>query len=825
MIKGVCFVVGFKQILSKLPKTDNVYSPCSQLYGCTLAPGIPLIPNLCRRPLRSADEGYDYTTSRTSRYTRYSQDDSPDLTEHNNYINTMLNNGHSDHNNTQLLGLNLPLPRRRIEFNDSGLDSDSEIETYDNHIGYTKTQVHSQNHVTWFSWILTIVTTIVTTVVTTVTETIQLRQTKQYDTVDTRVPLKQTTDVSWYQYPVLWLYKMALAVQKADVWLLWKVNSLLQVDKWGTSQQRRKWALILLLIPIILWAAYYLYGWLSEEDTSPVLETVAAWTSAPFLYFWDTLSFLAGWSISCMSSGIQWFDGSWISYPWVALVGWWESSADNTSTDDVIEEAWDLDFSGVTAWITWPFYSFAALLSSLGSYSASAVATLGEGAATTFSTVVYALSTALLWIYELIIGIPAVVVSGFAALVAPLQSISWPASPPTPDYTPSAPHYESQFNQLPPSTSSAANWDHLLGDQQLLAALVRRLLSSTEFDQVLKEKQLSNQAQVETTLKAAVDRIDLEVDKVRAELSDKIVSEESSVESKMELLKQQIQDLQMALNAHKTLVSEQAAFGSKLEEKLSTDQSRISEDQVIILKEQILLEVAKVREEIVEQVINLQINQKVVSEASPDSLPNPVTSSTELEAFVNATVERLLAIYDADKVAKVDYALASSGATVVSTRCTETFSTKSANYHVWGYPLWSKAGNDPKVALEPGIVAGQCWAFVGNQGFMIIELSQNITITGFTMEHLPKSLSPSGNIDTAPQDFHVLGLESEKDDMPILLGKFTYLDNGKSLQYFDALEVDHSFKMVELVIESNHGSLEYTCLYRFRVHGRPISTP
>lgn len=51
----------------------------------------------------------------------------------------------------------------------------------------------------------------------------------------------------------------------------------------------------------------------------------------------------------------------------------------------------------------------------------------------------------------------------------------------------------------------------------------------------------------------------------------------------------------------------------------------------------------------------------MVSEASPDSSPNPVTSSTELEAFVNATVERLLAIYDADKVAKVDYALASSG--------------------------------------------------------------------------------------------------------------------------------------------------------------------
>jgi SUN domain-containing protein 1/2 len=37
-----------------------------------------------------------------------------------------------------------------------------------------------------------------------------------------------------------------------------------------------------------------------------------------------------------------------------------------------------------------------------------------------------------------------------------------------------------------------------------------------------------------------------------------------------------------------------------------------------------------------------------------------------------------------------------------------------------------------------------------------VELSENITVTGFTIEHLPKSLSPSGTIDTAPREFHVL---------------------------------------------------------------------
>lgn len=53
-IGTVCF--------SELPKTDNVYSPTSKYYGCTLAPGIPLIPNLCRRPLRSpGSDEYEYS--------------------------------------------------------------------------------------------------------------------------------------------------------------------------------------------------------------------------------------------------------------------------------------------------------------------------------------------------------------------------------------------------------------------------------------------------------------------------------------------------------------------------------------------------------------------------------------------------------------------------------------------------------------------------------------------------------------------------------------------------------------------------------------------
>lgn len=38
-----------------------------------------------------------------------------------------------------------------------------------------------------------------------------------------------------------------------------------------------------------------------------------------------------------------------------------------------------------------------------------------------------------------------------------------------------------------------------------------------------------------------------------------------------------------------------------------------------------------------------------------------IANPSELEGLINSTVERLLTIYDADKIAKVDYALATSG--------------------------------------------------------------------------------------------------------------------------------------------------------------------
>lgn len=51
---------------------------------------------------------------------------------------------------------------------------------------------------------------------------------------------------------------------------------------------------------------------------------------------------------------------------------------------------------------------------------------------------------------------------------------------------------------------------------------------------------------------------------------------------------------------------------------------------------------------------------------------------------------------------------------------------------------------------------GECWAFEGSVGDVVIQLVSPAVLTGFTMEHIPKLVSPYGNIDSAPYQFQVL---------------------------------------------------------------------
>lgn len=77
------------------------------------------------------------------------------------------------------------------------------------------------------------------------------------------------------------------------------------------------------------------------------------------------------------------------------------------------------------------------------------------------------------------------------------------------------------------------------------------------------------------------------------------------------------------------------------------------------------------------------------------------------------------------------------------------------------------------------------------------------------------------------------GLRDELDSEPHLFGDYMYDANGTSIQHFPikfpktedigGTAYPVAYDIFELRVESNYGNPTYTCVYRFRVHGNPLS--
>ncbi|XP_072506754.1 SUN domain-containing protein 2-like [Notamacropus eugenii] len=198
-----------------------------------------------------------------------------------------------------------------------------------------------------------------------------------------------------------------------------------------------------------------------------------------------------------------------------------------------------------------------------------------------------------------------------------------------------------------------------------------------------------------------------------------------------------------------------------------------------------------------------------------------VTGVTEED--VHQIVNEALKRYSEDRIGLVDYALESSGASIISSRCSETYDTKTALLSLFGIPLWYYF-QSPRAILQPDVYPGNCWAFRCPQGFAVVRLSARIHLSAVTLEHVPKALSPISNIPSAPKDFVILGLNEDSQSEGVALGHFTYDNAGESIQTFHFQGNDTApYQVVELRILSNWGHPEYTCIYRFRVHGKPAN--
>jgi len=84
---------------------------------------------------------------------------------------------------------------------------------------------------------------------------------------------------------------------------------------------------------------------------------------------------------------------------------------------------------------------------------------------------------------------------------------------------------------------------------------------------------------------------------------------------------------------------------------------------------------------------------------------------------------------------------------------------------------------------QPGMSPGECWAFRGSQGEVIIRLVTPVMITSVSIEHITKNISPTGSITSAPREFLILRLQ-EVDGPEEILGRFIYQTSSPSLQTF-----------------------------------------
>ena len=218
---------------------------------------------------------------------------------------------------------------------------------------------------------------------------------------------------------------------------------------------------------------------------------------------------------------------------------------------------------------------------------------------------------------------------------------------------------------------------------------------------------------------------------------------------------------------------------------------------------------------------------------------------------VKQIISHRLGLDIADGDGMFDFASIRSGASVVLTGPRRTSPSLKDNLPLLNRLLASAKlrfyGHPPEAALNPTYppnALGQCWAFeaakgptldddtdnaVGRYATFTINLAEPVQIKSVTMEHAPRDLTPTPG--TAIRDFRVIGYEgSDAKGAPIPLGSFRYeIDGPRTLQEFEVESEEggdlSSLTSVTLAIDSNWGA-DYSCLYRFRVHGdRPVPLP
>ncbi|XP_050770326.1 LOW QUALITY PROTEIN: SUN domain-containing protein 3-like [Gymnogyps californianus] len=186
-----------------------------------------------------------------------------------------------------------------------------------------------------------------------------------------------------------------------------------------------------------------------------------------------------------------------------------------------------------------------------------------------------------------------------------------------------------------------------------------------------------------------------------------------------------------------------------------------------------------------------------------------------VQEMINQVLEKL----EENQVLMPDYALKSSGAAIIHPWTSPSFRNTKGVF-LYSLPMLDYV-KSPEAILEPENHLGNCWPFPGSQGHVFIKLSTPIIPRAVTMDHALGTGFHGDSISRAPKDFAVYGLKHH-EEQGTFLGQFTFLAALNPSQTFQLKNGLSGFvKYLRLQVLSNWGHPDYTCLYRFRVHGDP----
>ncbi|XP_062455740.1 SUN domain-containing protein 5-like [Rhea pennata] len=190
----------------------------------------------------------------------------------------------------------------------------------------------------------------------------------------------------------------------------------------------------------------------------------------------------------------------------------------------------------------------------------------------------------------------------------------------------------------------------------------------------------------------------------------------------------------------------------------------------------------------------------------------------EVQQLKEAMLETILE----GRAQRSERALRSSGATIDIQRTSKSYEWAENGFcrALW---LLCSAAKPPETILQPDVTPGQCWAFQGSQGQVVVRLPAPVQPTAVTVQHIYKAASPSGTVSSAPRDVTVSGVDEEGEE-ETLLGAFTYDVEAEAIQSFPLKhKSSRAFQYIKLSVQSNWGNPEYTCIYRVQVHGQVAS--